>query len=178
MWRKRWVVLTLTGDVTVLKIIKPIMTATKHDDTHATDPRPCSPFSTAQNENIFVLLCTSMCKSKCQIHHITGQWEITADEIQHTHSECALVGACKSSRGHMERWIRLISDRQAGQGIEAYVNTDSVFSLVLTLQRTFMIRRDRCQCEHAKQCPIEHLMLFYICCVVSISRIQIILMES
>lgn len=48
MWRKRWVVLTLTGDVTVLKIIKPIMTATKHDDTHATDPRPCSPFSTAQ----------------------------------------------------------------------------------------------------------------------------------
>ncbi len=98
--------------------------------THATDPRPCSSFSAARKENTFVLLCSSMCKSKCQIHHITGRREITANEIQHAHSERALVGACESSRGHMERWIRLLSD--------------SVFSLVLGLQLTVMIRRDRC----------------------------------
>lgn len=119
--------------------------------------QPCSSFSPARNENTFVLLCSSMCKSKCQIHHITGRWEITANEIQRAHSERALVGACESSRGHMERWIRLISDRHAGEGIEAYVNTDSVFSLVLRLQLPFMTS---CQCEHAKQCPMEHLMLF------------------
>ncbi len=127
--------------------------------THATDPRPCSSFSAARKENTFVLLCSSMCKSKCQIHHITGRREITANEIQHAHSERALVGACESSRGHMVRWIRLLSDRRG--------NT-SVFSLVLGLQLTVMIRRDRCLSVWTRKTMSNgafDVLLYLLCCL-------------
>ncbi len=127
--------------------------------THATDPRPCSSFSAARKENTFVLLCSSMCKSKCQIHHITGRREITANEIQHAHSERALVGACESSRGHMERWIRLLSDRRG--------NT-SVFSLVLGSQLTVMIRRDRCLSVWTRKTMSNgafDVIYFLLCCL-------------
>lgn len=89
LWRKGRVWLKVTGDVTVLKIIKRMRQAHYDIDQtrwHAQQIRPRSPFSTAWNENTFVLLCSSMCKSKCQIHHITGQREITANEILHTHT--------------------------------------------------------------------------------------------
>ncbi len=98
--------------------------------THATDPRPCSSFSAARKENTFVLLCSSMCKSKCQIHHITGRREITANEIQHAHSERPwwVLG---SPAG--DTWRGGSDSSLTGEG-----------TLVLGLQLTVMIRRDRC----------------------------------
>lgn len=149
------------------------MTATKHDDTHATDPRPCSSFSAARNENTLsssVLQCANQnVKSitlqaggksrQMKFSTVSGSWWMLVSPAGDT-------------------WRDGSNSSLTGEGIEEYVNTDSVFSLVLGLQLPVMIRRDRCQCEHAKQCPMEHLRLFYICCVVSHSKIQIILMES
>lgn len=153
LWRKGRVWLKVTGDVTELKIIKRMRQAHCDIDQarwHAQQIRPRSPFSTARNENTFVLFCSSMCKSKCQIHHIRPAGNHSKWNSVHTHREWALVGACKSSRGHMERWNRLISDRHAGEGIEVYVNPDTVSSLVLRLQRPFTIRRDHRWYELAK----------------------------
>lgn len=97
LWRMGRVVLSVTGDVTVLKIIKSMRQAHYDIDKtrwHAQQIWPRSPFSTGRNQNTFVLLCSSMCKSKCQIHHITGQREITANEILHTHTQWLSSGGC------------------------------------------------------------------------------------
>ncbi len=122
--------------------------------THATDPRPCSSFSAARKENTFVLLCSSMCKSKCQIHHITGRREITANEIQHAHSE--------------RPWWVLVSpagDTWRG-GSDSSLTGEG--TLVLGLQLTVMIRRDRCLSVWTRKTMSNgafDVLLYLLCCL-------------
>ncbi len=129
------------------------MTATKHDDT--CDGSQAMFFILRGSKRKYIcppLFFNVQIKMSNPSHYRPagnhGKWNSARAQ------RAALVGAWESSRGHMERWIRLLSD--------------SVFSLVLGLQLTVMIRRDRCLSVWTRKTMSNgafDVLLYLLCCL-------------